>query len=181
MAICNNQKYTEQLKLMGVNAINIVPGVDEQYTPKLILGVVGKFYDHNNDRKGQKLLKEVSQIPFVEIRTTEGKYRYDQLPEFYRSCDYIIVTSKSEGGPMCLLEGLSCGKQIIIPETVGLASQFKEGIISYKENDYEDLKEVLYGLYNNKKFLNSLIKDCTWNNFVERHKENFYNYLKELK
>lgn len=96
----------------------------------MVLGFVGRFSTYGF-RKGADLLQQVNDLDFVELAVTDGDVAQDALPAFYRSLDYILVTSRYEGGPMCLLEGLACGKKIICPLDIGFADMFTEGVIPY--------------------------------------------------
>ena len=91
------------------------------------------------------IIVKILKLNFIELRTTEG-----ELPNFYRELDYVIVTSKYEGGPICLIEGLACGIPIIAPQDVGMVSEFKKGIHHHKNSDFESLKKLLQKLYKKK-------------------------------
>ncbi len=79
---------------------------------RIVLGVVGREYP----RKQTKLIPGLRKIPGIEIRCTDGKLPFDQLPDFYRSIDYLLVLSELEGGPLPVLEALAMGKPVIAPD-----------------------------------------------------------------
>jgi hypothetical protein len=170
--VCIAPQYQRHLQSMGVDASLVIVPVDDKYTPKLVLGWCGKFQvgPHKQDtRKGRALLDKVAALPFVDLRITDGKIHEEEMPEWYRGLDYVIVTSAVEGGPMCLYQGLACGKRIIIPRTVGGAELFPDGTIDYPTGDYGVLEVVLSSLYAQKKKLADMVSRYTWDYWVDQH------------
>ena len=55
--ICQANQYAEELRKMGCRATTIIPGIDDVFKPKLVLGVVGRKY--NSGRKGEDLIEKV--------------------------------------------------------------------------------------------------------------------------
>ncbi len=116
-------------KLCGKDSILIQPGVDHSlFKPKLRIGVVGRTY--HTGRKGENLVRQVIDIPDIEWVFTgdgwplPGRAIDDaDLPEFYRTLDYVLVPALNEGGPMCVLEALASGIQVIGPD-VGWVKEF---------------------------------------------------------
>lgn len=151
------------------------------FCPKLVLGFVGRFKGRTDysDRKGRNLLERISKLPFVEIKSTLGNLPEEDLPAFYRSVDYPIVTSKEEGGPMCFTEALRCGKRIIMPLTLGIGEMFPQGVIDYPEGDYEGLCKVLEGLYAERVALSKLVEPYTWDFWTEQHERIFFKLINE--
>ena len=58
----------------------------------------------------------MGKIPGIEIRFTGGTLQIEQLPDFYRSIDYLLVLSENEWGPLPVLEALAMGKPVIAPD-----------------------------------------------------------------
>ena len=157
LAVCNCERYRQMLADKGVRASTIIPGIDAAFNPKLVLGFVGRFSTYGF-RKGADLLQQVNDLDFVELAVTDGDVAQDALPAFYRSLDYILVTSRYEGGPMCLLEGLACGKKIICPLDIGFADMFTEGVIPYAKGNFASLRKVLVDLYKEKLRISALVQ-----------------------
>lgn len=168
LAVCNCDRYCRLIRKMGIDAETIIPGVDPKFTPKLILGFVGRFSSYGM-RKGIDLLHQVADLDFVELMVTDGRLSFEELPAFYRKLDYVLVTSRYEGGPMSLLEGLACGKKVICPEDVGLAGQFPDGIVPYVNGNIASLTETLQNLFVEKQRLSGLVKSNTWDNWALQH------------
>ena len=168
LAICNCDQYCKALKERGCRAVTILPGVEASYTPKLVLGFVGRFSCYGA-RKGVDLLKQVSDLDFVELVVTNEQLAPEELPAFYRRLDYVIVTSLYEGGPMCLLEGLACGKKVICPPDVGFADRFPSGIVPYAKGDFASLAQALRALYEERLRLSGLVREYTWDRWALEH------------
>jgi hypothetical protein len=64
----------------------------------------------------------------------------EELPEFYRSLDYVLVPARIEGGPMCVLEALASGMEVIAPP-VGWVPQFPH--IEFKSSCAQSLSWFL--------------------------------------
>ena len=176
--ISQSKKYEQLIKSWGVkNVSQIIPGVAlNKYKPKIKLGYVGRMYG-STDRKNPEMLKFASSIPFVEVVATNGSIPPEKLPEFYNSLDYVFVPSKIEGGPMCLYEGLACGKEIIAPSGVGVVDEYSRGIIRYKNNDKVSLKEVLKVLYRKRLALRKQVESHTWDSYVVEHDKIFRRFM----
>jgi len=168
LPVCMCDQYCEALRKMECRAVTILPGVEASFTPKLVLGFVGRFSCYGA-RKGVDLLKQVSELDFVELVITNEQLAPEDLPAFYRRLDYVIITSRYEGGPMCLLEGLACGKKVICPPDVGFADRFPNGIVPYAKGDFASLAQTLRMLYEEKLQLADLVREYTWDRWALEH------------
>lgn len=177
LALCNCDQYRDALRRMGTRAETVIPGVDPSFSPKLVLGFVGRFYDYEM-RKGIDLLQKVNELDFVDLHLTDGKLSPEELPSFYRKLDYVLVTSRYEGGPMCLLEGLACGKKVICPPNIGFADRFSAGIIPYKCGDAQSLCSVLQSLYEEKMRLAAAALAFTWDRWALEHVKHFSSLIR---
>lgn len=167
LAISMSEKYTQDLRKRGTPVVKISPGVDPAYTPKLRMAVVGSLA--YGFRKGSDLLTAVQGLPYTELVVTNGNYKQKDLPRLYQSVDYTLITSRYEGGPMCLLESLACGKKVICPLDVGYAAEFKDFIIPYQNGDINSLIDVLTKLYHQKLEIARAVEKHTWDNWASAH------------
>ena len=167
LAICMSEKYTLDLKSRGIPVVQIAPGIDPAYTPKLRMAVVGSLA--YGFRKGSDLLDAVEKLPYTDLVITNGSFKQEDLPDLYRSVDYTLITSRYEGGPLCLLESLACGKKVICPLDVGYAAEFKDYIITYRNGDINSLINVLTDLYQQKLALSRMVEKHTWKNWADAH------------
>jgi glycosyltransferase involved in cell wall biosynthesis len=120
----HSQKYANLLIRMGTSehrVKQIVPGIDlEAFKPDtdtykrhevLKVGYVGRPYK-SSIRKNPVLLEKIATLKGIEVHITGGSMKAEHLPDFYRSMDLIVSPSSVEGGPMCIIESLACGKPV---------------------------------------------------------------------
>ncbi|MCG7394454.1 glycosyltransferase [Microvirga sp. ACRRW] len=176
-SVCMSHIYADLLKKETQREVRIIgPGVDiDVFRPSLKIGVVGRTYV--TGRKGEALVSQVMDLPGIEwFFTGEGwpgpalNLPGDELPEFYRSMDYILVPASFEGGPMSAIEALACGVEVIAPE-IGWMPELPH--ISYRTGDAESLRAVLVGLLEKREALRTSILDRTWDHFAAKHGEFF--------
>ncbi|MEM9530711.1 MAG: glycosyltransferase [Pseudomonadota bacterium] len=171
--VCMSRPYHEYLNEHGVSDVTtITPGVDfDQYEAKLRVGIVGRTY--HTGRKGEALVDQLRDLPGIDWHVTgsgwpvPGRFvAHDDMADFYRSIDYLLVPAVYEGGPMPLLEALACGTPVIAP-AVGFVGEFPH--IPYENQDAESLQRVLLELLEKKLALRSSVAECTWDRWAERH------------
>ena len=91
------------------------------YRDRLVLGVCGREYKSGRKRMGW--LDDLRAIPGVEVRATEGKLRWEDMPAWYDGLDYLVVIADNEGGPKPVTEALARGCPVIAPD-VGYCWEF---------------------------------------------------------
>ena len=182
--VCMSKLYEDLLRKEGINNVTTIsPGVDlERFTPKVKIGVVGRTY--HTGRKGEHLVADVLDIPEIEWHFTGDGWPYpglhlpdDQMPDFYRSMDYILVPSLYEGGPMCVLEALACGREVIAP-AVGWVSQYPH--IEFETGNSQDLRRVLKEVLEHRLELRKSVIDRTWDNWAVGHDAVFRECYQKL-
>lgn len=190
VAINHSNKYTVMLrdKYSLTSATQVIPGVDtgiftlravsRPKNDKLVVIYSGRTYT-SSARKNPKLLKRISELPFVDFRATNGKLKLKDIPAFYRKADVCVQPSTIEGGSMALQESLSCGLPIISMDGVGVTDEFGEGVI--KANGDDDFIKLLKEMYTTKSYLNyyrktetmnkmrQQVEEQSWKKFVEGH------------
>lgn len=171
--VAQSLKTEEILTEIGIkNVITISPGVDlERYSADVRIGVVGRTY--HTGRKGENLVAQVMDIPGIQWHFTgegwPGPAQHipeESLPEFYRSLDYILVPALIEGGPMCVLEALASGCQVIA-SPVGWVPQFPH--IEFNLGDVNDLRRVLLEVVEKKQALRRSVENYTWQSWADQH------------
>lgn len=179
--VCMSEVYADRLKKAGLDSVSVItPGVDlDAYAPKVRIGVVGRTY--HTGRKGEDLVRQVMDVPGIEWHFTgEGwpgpakHYAADEMPAFYNSVDYILVPSYYEGGPMCVLEALACGKEVIAPP-VGFVPDYPH--IEFRTGDASDLRRVLRELVAKRDALRQSVLHRTWDAWAEEHDRLFRGIL----
>lgn len=86
----------------------------ERFYKDLVLGICGRKY--SSGRKRMHWADEIDELEYVKVLITGGKLSAEELPSFYDSIDYLLVTSNNEGGPQPVLEALARGVPVIAPD-----------------------------------------------------------------
>jgi len=172
-----------QRKMPLKNCLTISPGVDfDLYSPrKLRVGVVGRGYPESG-RKNEELLREIisahQDIDWIVTGVNWGLESMElsdsELPDIYRSLDFLLITSHYEGGPMSALEALASGVQVIAPE-IGWVPELPH--ISYEVGNFHQLNAILEQLKSPRSRLRSQISHRTWDSFVAKHDLLFDRFL----
>lgn len=116
----------------------IKPGVAPHFIKdRLILGVPVK--EQAFDRKRLSWAKRLSSIDGVEIKLAGGGINYENMDEWYKSVDYVLITSDNEGGPMGVLEAISMCKPLIVPYNVGWCNDYP----ALRYHTYEQLENLV--------------------------------------
>lgn len=190
MSISHSKKYADILKDNGIVQVKqIIPGVDldlfkirevnRSKNDKLIVGYSGRNYV-SSARKNPQLIKHISNLPFVDFRSTGGKLEASKVPMLIQNCDIIVQPSLVEGGSMAVQQSLACGVPIICFEGVGVADEFGQGVIKVPFGNNKDFLSQLGIIWKTKSYLEwrkpermnqmrEQVKDQTWENFVLSH------------
>lgn len=179
---CQSRRYAELLLREGLPAVSVIaPGVDlDTFRPEVRIGVVGRTYD--SGRKGEAIVAQLLNLPGIRWSFTglgwPGPCRElepAEMPGFYNAQDYILVPSLYEGGPMCVLEALACGKPVIAPP-IGWVDEFPH--IEYPAGDVGALRRILLGLVAEREALREHVRSRTWQAWVDGHDSLFRNLLR---
>ncbi len=179
--VSQSRRYADLLVNNGIsNVVVISPGVDiDLFKPLIRIGIVGRRYP--SGRKGEALLSAVIGLPGIQWAfagygwLSKPTFIPDELmPRFYNGVDYILVPSLYEGGPMCVIEALACGKEVIAPD-VGWVNEFPH--IPYKVGDVESLRGVLGNLLQKRAELRAHVTSRTWAGWIEGHDRLFRHLL----
>jgi len=157
--LCQSSQWLSYLPNEKTTLFNI--GLDDIFyknSDKLTIGVIGREYDYT-DRKNYSLLKEIKKINGVKIKFSGGRLSLNELDQLYNDVDIILVTSKIEGGPMCIKEAIA-KRKIVISSPVGYALEYP--CITY--NTQQELLNIIksYIIHGNE-WLHSaiMIKEIT--------------------
>lgn len=153
------------LKVLPENktTVNLIPPDKQFMKGDVVIGWAGKF--SKTGRKRLHWLEELNNIEGVTVKATNGNYDWKELPEFYKSIDYLLVFSKNEGGPLPLVEALAMGVPVISND-VGFASEYTTLCFNTKD----DLISLINGL---------IIKRNAWQESVDDLKKVFKNLIEE--
>ncbi|HEY94020.1 MAG TPA: glycosyltransferase family 4 protein [Dehalococcoidia bacterium] len=83
--------------------------------PRVLFIVVG-------DGPMREDLQELARRLRIEENTKfEGLVSYKEIPGYYHLCDVLVLPSKHEGWGRVVVEGLACGKAVIVSDVCGVA------------------------------------------------------------
>lgn len=144
----------------------ITPGIDRDFWQRVtldphdgppVIGIAGQ----GQPRKGPHQIVDLFYSPLnVHIQIVGDAWPFpfnalsvEQMPIFYSHIDAYLCTSTIEGIPAPVLEALSCGTPVVVPDGVGICEMLPEmpGIRHYKAGDSKDmiraLRECLKDVY----------------------------------
>lgn len=159
------------------NSHLIYPGIDLQaYRPRLRIGFVGREYP--SGRKGSAIFGFLRSLDYVELHCTDGKLRDDEIPGFIAGMDYILIASRYEGGPLCLLEALASGKPVIATE-VGLVADYRHapGVLTYPYEDQAALRRLLEAELDKRLLLRRTVEAHSEARYADAHAALFRRVL----
>jgi len=119
-------------------------GSDDRVKKKPVFGVVGRTYP--SGRKGEYMVERMVAEGYDVRAWGRGwpvpnvQNEWDEIPDFYKSLDYLVVTSLNEGGPVPVIDAIAAGVPVIAPD-VGWCFEFP--VIRYKRGDWHSLFNVL--------------------------------------
>ncbi|NPA60588.1 MAG: glycosyltransferase [Epsilonproteobacteria bacterium] len=176
------------VKRFGISEdkVSVIPvGADKSFKPKMTLGLVGRVYP--GGRKGEHLVqalledKDLMQnLQIVALNDSWGVpvWKFDDMSDFYRSIDYLLVPSLYEGGPVPFMEALGVGTMSIAP-AIGVIPDFPH--IEYKWNDIDSLKIVISKLKSEylerKRRISHTIEPYNWDTWALKHIALFHRLL----
>ena len=114
VAVLHGSKYKDSVP--EEKRITFYPPPFENFLPqkKTKVLVVGRSY--GSDRKNFEAANSIGKLDNIELTFTEGKLSEQELKEAYLGTDYVLVTSRIEAGPMCVVEALAMNKPVIAPD-----------------------------------------------------------------
>lgn len=124
-------------------------GFDERMRRRPVFGVVGRTYP--SGRKGEHLVKQMVRAGYDVWGWGKGwpvsvlSDKWESLPSFYQSIDYLVVTSTNEGGPVPVIDAIAAGVPVIAPNC-GWCFEFP--VIKYDLGSWDSLSSVLEMLTN---------------------------------
>lgn len=166
-----NQRTADRLRELGARDVRVIrPGTEPPVRPARF-GVVARVVEAKGvkGRKGLDLVAAVVKAGY-DVRACSPSPRtlwpcpVTHTPEvrdaFYRSIDYLLITSTEEGGPMPLLEALARHIPVIAPSGVGWCDEFPT--LTYEAGNPRALLRLLERL-----------QPPTWASWVEAHRTLF--------
>jgi len=166
--VCQNKELVSILKglVPNINAVYIPNGIDEKlFNREFVAGFVGA--KDSNDHKGFYLAKQAcDELGIKFISAKEWDYEHEQIPEFYKKIDCLIIPSLSEGCNNPTLEALAMNKPVISTR-VGIAEEL-EGVVLVERN-VDSIKEALRKLSPRI----GILEKYKWSDIAKQYRE-FY-------
>lgn len=169
--IALNPYVAEQLRAFGAkDPVVIEQAVDDVFLPShpKVFGVAGSVKGDN--RKGQDLVAQMVEAGYDIHAWGTGwpckifSANYADLPMFYRTLDYYVVTSRVEGGCTPIIECMAMGVPVISPR-IGFA--IDRPVLEYEAGNWDSLRSVLRSLTEHK----------TYDSFAQDHASYFTRVL----
>lgn len=172
-AIALSDKTAEEIdNATGIEAEVINLGTDLRRDEGPLFGVCGKTY--SSGRKNEHFVKKMINLgleviaagdgwPCETFCTAESLSDYTCRQRFYKKIDYLVVTSKIEGGPMPVLEAIAMGTPVIAPD-IGWCWDYP--VIKYHRNSWLSLSNIL----------TKLAGPRTWQDCADEH----YKFFKQI-
>jgi len=91
---------------------------------------------------------------------------YDLMVNFYNNINYLLMPSRFESGPTCILEALACSTSVISTKT-GLALEFH--MMLY--NNIEELVEILNNINAQSNLLRKQVEHLTYDRWATEHEK----------
>lgn len=120
---------------------------------KIKILIVGRQY--KSGRKNFEIIESMSNRFNIDFFFTNGKLSEADLIKAYKDTDYVLVTSKLEAGPMCVLESIAMRKPVIAPN-VGFCWDYP--VIRYETK--KDLENIFKSLSFKKDSWENAVSDC---------------------
>lgn len=174
--IVMNNQYKEELISRGIlpSKISMIHGpIDEDFHNLLKLRIFNPVdMIGRGIRKGPDTWKRICQEDWIEGVVSNKKLSKAELLTEYQKADCICCTSTIEGGPMCVPEGLSMGKMVVVWENLGMVPDIDSpGLFKYK--DEKHLLAILKDMHQRKVDIADCVKHLSWKTWVDSHYEVF--------
>jgi len=196
--ICMSNETMVKLEKMGIESNKtcyVNPAHDGKFViKKITIGIASRIYPdgRKNEVYLNKLAKEINplyfkfkiigngwepQVKYLIKNNFEVEYLpefdYEKYTKFIPSLDFYLYMGSDEG-QMGFVDALAAGvKTIVIPQ--GYHLDAKNGII-HPFNSYNELKNILLKLQDEKETLISSVVDWNWYNYTKKHVE-IWQYL----
>ena len=171
ICLAMNKRMASLLRELGAKDVRVIrPGTDQPIQP-IVFGVNARSVEGRGPkpRKGLDLVAKAVQAGYHFVGCSPDPqsawpcpitHKTDGREDFYRSIDYLVVTSRDEGGPMVVPEAIAHRVPVIAPD-VGWCWEFP--VIRYEHGDWRSLNRVL----------KALTTPPSWEEWTEQHRALF--------
>jgi len=179
--VAQNHILAVCIRQIGGVAKFIPNGVDtDLFKRDFVVGYVGA--KDSSDHKGYKMIEEVCEELGLILRTA-NYYQHEEMPEFYREIDCLVLMSESEGCNNPTLEALAMNKPVISTDTGIVRELLGVTIVPrYLKTEGEplkenNLKEALKMALIKKVPRIQILQEYTWPIIAAKYKELYVRHL----
>lgn len=157
----NSRILFDEIKKINPNCYYVPNGVDESHFQfkerDLRQPFTAAYVEKNTKRKGfENYVVPACQKAGVPLKSLTAKYHHpdrlprEEMPEFYRDIDVVLIASDMDGTPNQLLEAAAVGRTFI-GNKIGNVPEFANGRNGFiVERNVEDYAEKLVWLKNHR-------------------------------
>lgn len=164
--VCHNKELVGILKKLEplAKTVYIPNGVDEKlFNRPFVAGFVGA--KDSWEHKGYHLAKQACEELGIKLITAkEWDYSHEEMPNFYKKIDCLLIPSASEGCNNPTMEALAMNVPVI-STNVGIAGEL-EGV-TLVERNVDSIKEALRKLSGRVQIL----ENYTWDIIANQYKQ----------
>lgn len=154
----------------------------DEKNPKRVYDIMKNIINKDKDIKGvfigDGILKEDIQQNIINDNMQNNiqikGFLKNPMP-ILKNAKILLMASKYEGTPMCVLEAMALGIPIVSTPTDGVKSLIKNGVTGYLSNNDNELVENGYGIITDneyrKKLSKNIIEEFNKRNNIEEYKE----------
>jgi len=171
LIVCMSQHGRGVLLEQGIknNKLEVCPyfGVSVAKRKKIVIGTSGR--DYSSGRKNRQELDRLKK----DLDDSVFDFRHSDITDdkFFSDIDYYLQTSTIEGGSMDVLNAIY-SRTPIVSRDIGFIRSFKTDS-DFIYDDYDELLMYFKMVEENIKAKDTVIKNCTWDNFRKWHIELF--------
>ncbi|MFX1465845.1 MAG: glycosyltransferase family 4 protein [Promethearchaeota archaeon] len=146
--VLNKYLSDDEIKFLFVGRLEKSKGVYSlihamKYISKSKLNAKLFIIGRGGEEKNLKTL--VSSLNLTDFVKFLGNISYESLPEFYNSCDVLLLPSLIDPSPSVILEAMACGKPVIGSKVGGIKEVLVDRETGYlfTPNNYRELSLLL--------------------------------------
>ncbi|SDN09071.1 Glycosyltransferase involved in cell wall bisynthesis [Fictibacillus solisalsi] len=143
------------------------------------------FYGFGANKDIEKLLKSIKKMNLEKIVTFHGKVTGKEKIKVLRSHNLFILTSKTEGMPMGVIEALSNGLPCVLSKGTNMSDIVVKSQAGWEFNEnkgnglVEALKDYQQNAYPYNENARLLGREFTWDKLIKTYKEE-YNKINDM-
>ena len=115
---------------------------------------------------------------------------HEEMPEFYRSKDILLVTSQREAHPLAVYESLACGTPVIMKKVGDCRAEGIPGICYYKrlgqQDDIKSIHKCIRRTFKNRDVMGragreEIVRRWQWKHWIPKYTDMFQRVTEKKK